>query len=270
MLEAIGVDVGGTKVAVGRVRVGDGAVLDRRQFATGKADSDRVLADALSLAAEMMSPEVGAIGVGLCELVDHDGIVRSAQTVDWLGLDLAASFGTIARTLIQSDVRAAARAEARYGTAKDCGHVLYVSVGTGVSCTLLIDGMPYSGADGFGLVLGERMLEGLVSGAGLQELLGIRSLVAETARSHVRVVVAAAAESLGKAVAVLVNALGPRLIVVGGGLGLSDLYFTHLELGVRRHVDSTIGGRLEIVRAALGADAGLIGAAACAAERWVA
>lgn len=270
MLEAIGVDIGGTKVAVGRVRVDDGAVIDRRQFTTNAADSARVLAEAIAMAAELMSSGVGAIGVGLCELVDHDGIVRSAHTVDWLGLDLAAKFGTIARTLIQSDVRAAARAEARYGTAKDCGHVLYVSVGTGVSCTLLIDGMPYSGADGFGLVLGERMLEGLVSGGGLQELLGVRSLAAEAARSDVRISVAAAAESLGKAVAVVVNALGPRLVVIGGGLGLSDLYFTHLELGIRRHVDVTIGARLGIVRASLGADAGVIGAAALAAERWVA
>lgn len=270
MLEAIGVDIGGTKVAVGRVRVGDGTVLDRRQFATATPDSDRLLAATIAAAAEVMTSEVGAIGVGVCELVDHDGIVRSAQNVDWLELDLAKSFGTIARTLIQSDVRAAARAEARYGTAKECGHALYVSVGTGVSCTLLISGMPYSGADGFGLILGERMLEGLVSGAGLQQLLGVRSLEAEAARSDVRVAVAVAAESLGKAVAVLVNALGPRLVVIGGGLGLSDLYFTHLEVGVRRHVDSTIGGRLAIVRAALGADAGVIGAAALAAERWVA
>ena len=79
--------------------------------------------------------DAAAAGLAVCELVDPGGRVRSAETVDWRGVDLLADFDWV-----ESDVRAAALAEARFGAGRDEPDFLYVSVGTGISHCLMVDG----------------------------------------------------------------------------------------------------------------------------------
>ena len=55
---------------------------------------------------------------------------------------------SIAPTIIEADVRAAALAEALFGAGKPFRNFLYVTVGTGISCCLMLDGAPYLGAHG--------------------------------------------------------------------------------------------------------------------------
>jgi glucokinase len=76
-------------------------------------------------------------------------------------------------------------------------------------------------------------------------------------------VVRSAGEALASSVGLLVNVLDPEAVVVGGGLGLSEgLYWESFLGSTRRHIWSELHRNLPIVRAATGADAGLIGAAA--------
>ena len=83
-------------------------------------------------------------------------------------------------------------------------------------------------------------------------------------------VVRDAAEALGSGVGFLVNVLDPEAVVVGGGLGLAGgLYWDALIDSVRRHVWAEATRDLPIVRAELGTDAGLIGAAAHAARNFL-
>jgi len=84
----------------------------------------------------------------VCELVGPAGEVRSAETVDWRGIDLAAAFADIAPARVESDVRAAALAESRHGAARDRPDFLYVSVGSGISHCLMVDGRPRLGVRG--------------------------------------------------------------------------------------------------------------------------
>ena len=71
-----------------------------------------VLADCVALAAQAASGRaVGAVGVGVCELVDCEGAITSASSFDWRGLDVGAAFSEIAPVRVESDVRAAALAE---------------------------------------------------------------------------------------------------------------------------------------------------------------
>src|SRR6185295_1771091 len=85
------------------------------------------------------------IGVGVPQLVDNDGRICSAYNFDWTDLPVRERLSTLAPTTIESDVRAAARAEARFGAGKGRGIFAYVTIGTGVSYCLVIDGRPHAG-----------------------------------------------------------------------------------------------------------------------------
>ena len=72
-----------------------------------------VLGDCAELVGELGGGRL-AVGIGLCELVDLTGRPTSADTIDWRDLDPAAAIEA-PRVIIESDVRAAALAEARFG-----------------------------------------------------------------------------------------------------------------------------------------------------------
>jgi glucokinase len=80
-------------------------------------------------------------------------------------------------------------------------------------------------------------------------------------------IVRSAAEALGSSVGFLVNVLDPELVIVGGGLGLAGgPFWEALVRSTRKHVWSDETRTLPIVPAALGPEAGLIGAAVAAAD----
>jgi glucokinase len=86
-------------------------------------------------------------------------------------------------------------------------------------------------------------------------------------------IVREADEALGSGVGFLVNVLDPDAVVIGGGLGLAGgLYWDVFLSSARRHIWAEAARDLPIVRAELGTDAGLVGAAAAALldlrQRW--
>lgn len=292
----VGLDVGGTKIAGGVVAVGSGKVLLRRVIPTrARRGGDAVLADAMSLAQDLSADasrlgiEVSAVGIGVAELVDADGNIRSSQTIDWVGLPIRERFASIAPTTVDSDVRAAALAEGLYGAGAEYSLFAYVTVGTGISYSLVREGRPYTGARGNALVLGSSplsttctecgthlrpILEEIASGPALvaryNQIGGVvtrgEDVVAAAARGEEAAteVVRSAGEALGNSVGFLVNVLDPEAVIVGGGLGLAGGFFwDSFVLSTREHIWSDGTRDLPILPAALGTDAGLIGAAAC-------
>jgi len=293
-LYAVGLDVGGTKVAGGLVRFPTGAVVARRRIPTRAGrDAEGVLADAITMARDLSSevPPGGrfaGVGVGVPELVDLEGRLTSAATIDWRGILLADRFSQVGPVWVEADVRAAALAEARFGAGRLYRLFAYVSVGTGISHTLVQDGRPFAGARGNALVLASgstsvrcsecgnwcrTVLEKVASGPALAAALKVSRAedvltAAEQGDTDAVRSVRDAAEALGSGVGWLVNVLDPEAIVVGGGLGLAGgLYWAVLTESARRHVWAEAARDLPIVRADLGADAGLIGAAYHACDR---
>ena len=295
-IHAIGLDVGGTKIAGGLVAFPAGRVLARRVIPTGaERGGEVVLQDTLSLAEELLNEAAGlqlkvsGIGVGVAELVDLKGQVTSGQTIRWDGLPVQERFSFLAPAIVESDVRAAALAEALLGSGKSFKLFAYVTVGTGISYSLVQAGRPYAGARGNALVLSSSpltttcthcgallrpVLEEFASGPALvarynnqaankaeraQEVLA----AAESSDSAAVDVVKTAAESLGVSVAFLINTLDPQAVIVGGGLGLAGgLYWNSFVNSVRQHIWADTSRDLPILEAQLGTDAGLIGAAA--------
>ena len=155
---AVGIDVGGTKIAGAVVDVSGGEILTRRTLATAaERGSEAVLGDAIGLARSLIEGargrgrEVLGIGCGVPELVDLDGNVRSSYNFAWTGLAVQARFAELGPAVVESDVRAAACAEAAFGAARGARHAIYVTVGSGISYSLVIDGEPYAGANGYAI-----------------------------------------------------------------------------------------------------------------------
>jgi glucokinase len=262
----VGIDVGGSKIAAASVDVATGAVLHEVRAPTPvRAGGRAVLETCVELAREV-GPGAEAVGIGLCEFVDLSGTPTSAVTVDWLGLDVAAAFEGIEHVRIESDVRAAALAEARFGAGGRFGSFVFLVVGTGVSHCLVLDGRPYAGARGNAIVVGAPPVEQTAGGLALARRAGgerAEDVLADPA--HASVVEAAAGE-LGLALAALVNALDPEAVVVGGGLGLADRYRERVAAAARDAIDHEATRELPIVPATLGERSGVVGAALSAAR----
>jgi glucokinase len=268
---AIGIDIGGSKIAACLVDVDRGSVVDSMRVATRpERGGAAVLADCVELARRLSAGVPIArtpvpVGVGICELVSSDGEVTSAATLDWRGVDLTTALGV--PVVVESDVRAAAIGEARLGAGRGCSSFVYVSVGTGVAFSLIIAGEPYLGSSGNALILGSPPVEATASGAALSRLAGTSSAEEVFQRPAAAQLVRRGAQDLGRALAWLVNALDPELLVVGGGLGLRDDYRDAAVAEMRLGIEVTESKRLRVVPAVLGVDAGAVGMALLAAER---
>jgi glucokinase len=81
-----------------------------------------------------------------------------------------------------------------------------------------------------------------------------------------------AAHFLGLGLGSLVNVFGPELVIVGGGVAeaLGDPYVDLVRASAATQILSNPDGRMKIVRAALGDDAGILGASLLARERFIA
>ena len=259
MTVALGVDVGGTKIAAARVDVARGAVIAARRLPTApERGPDAVLDDCRALIGELGG---GPVGLAVCELVGPDGRVRSAQTVDWRDTDLPATFDAV-----ESDVRAAALAEARFGAGRDEPDFLYVTVGTGISHCLMVDGRPRLGVRGAAIGTGAPLVEQWSSGLALARRSGHASAEDALADPAAADVVEEGARRLGLALAALVNALDPGAVIVGGGLGLNDSYRERVEVALRSAVYDPEARDLPFLPAGLRADAPVIGAALVAVQ----
>ena len=293
---AIGIDVGGTKIAGGIVDLATGAISLREQMPTDVArGGEPVLADVARMArklrdgARWQGIATAALGIGVAELVDPKGRVSSDHRIKWLGLDVPgrlsaemAEFDPCVVT-ITADVRAAALAEARFGAGRDGEDFYYVTIGTGVSGVLVQNGRPYAGAHGAALVIANgsvtcacpmcghvarHVVEDVASGPALaaafapgcqaQEVLN----AAENGDRQAIAVIDHATQALGQVLALLVNALDPARLVIGGGLGSAPgAYFISLQRTIRAGLWQGFARDLPILQAALGPDAGLVGAA---------
>src|SRR3989442_12214212 len=106
---AIGIDVGGTKIAGGIVLFPEAIVQSKRGIPAAPRRSGRVvLRDALRLARQLldaaaaMKLEPLGIGVAVAELVDLAGNVASASTIPWRRLPIRAEFERSAPTVVEA------------------------------------------------------------------------------------------------------------------------------------------------------------------------
>lgn len=131
---AIGIDVGGTKIAAGLVS-GTGRLSEVRTEPTPTAP-DRIAAVCATLARRLMTDhEVVGVGLGAAGFVGEDrSTVRFAPNIDWrdepLGQTVERALGV--PVVVENDANAAAWGEYCFGAGEDTDQMLLVTVGTGV------------------------------------------------------------------------------------------------------------------------------------------
>jgi glucokinase len=295
----LGVDVGGTNIRAGLFLPRSRSLRHVRAIPTEASRGGRqALARAAAMAREVVEAgskaglSVHKVGIGVPELVGPGGQIESRAVLPWRSSQVRRAFAAFGDVTIASDVRAAALAEARLGAARGNPSFLYVGVGTGISSTLFVGGHPFAGAHGHALAFasgpsaatpardGKTVygpLEARASGPALVRRAralgyGARDAaeICRAARKRggvARRVVDAAATELAAHVAILVNALDPALVVLGGGVGAAPgRYWNSFRAALPRFAWGRIARNLRVRRAKLGARGGMIGAALSAVE----
>jgi glucokinase len=159
--QAIGIDVGGTKINAFRVER-DGSISARSSAATPADDEEWTLATMIELAEGLRTPDVLAVGVGAAGMVDAaDGILRFAPNLAWRDLPIAARMRDALGLPCQvdNDANVAAYGEYRFGAGRGYRHVLLVAVGTGIGGGIISDGRLFRGANGFAAEIGHIIVE---------------------------------------------------------------------------------------------------------------
>jgi glucokinase len=258
---ALGIDVGGTKIAAGVVQFPEAKVLacDIRPTLPERG-SDAILDEVTTIARAMSAKtSVQAVGLAICELVDLAGNIVSNNCIHWTTATVLKRLSPIAPVRIEADVRAAALGESRFGAGKPFRTFLYITIGTGISSCLVIAGKPYAGARGLTGTFASAPLPGLN-----QSLEDLASGAALARRAAVPAAATSGAEALGAGIALLINTLDPEAVIIGGGLGLSGgSYWDALIASTRRHIWSPLHRDLPILPAS-NPNSAIIGAAAAA------
>jgi glucokinase len=159
--EAIGLDIGGTKINAFRV-ARDGSILARSNAPTPAEDEEATLAKMIELAGGLRAGNVVAVGVGAAGMVDSSqGELRFAPNLAWRNLPIAVRMREALGlpVLVENDASMAAFGEYRFGAGRGYRHLLLVAVGTGIGGGIVADGRLFRGAHGFASEIGHIIVE---------------------------------------------------------------------------------------------------------------
>src|SRR5579859_454672 len=155
---SVGIDIGGTKTAVLAAALPHLDVLFREVIPTDALEGAARLRGQLGvilarLRSELRLDERPPVGVSVPELVGLDGMVTTDVIVPGISGDLQ-EWTEVGVVCVESDVRAAAYAEASVGSGRGFPSFAYVSIGTGISSTFVLNGTTWPGAHGAAILLG--------------------------------------------------------------------------------------------------------------------
>jgi len=295
--QAVGIDIGGTKTGVAAVD-GAGRIHARKNFATRSDRGFNAGVSELLGCVRAVLHESGwrveklrGIGIGCTGPVNPlRGTIHNPYTLPgWDGANIVQALsdplGVPVR--LENDADAAALGEFHFGAGRNASPLVMVTLGTGVGGAVLVEGAIYRGVAGEHPELGHVPVrldgpECYCGSRGCWESLASGPAVAAAGRSlgfqDSRAVFAAASQHAGAAAIVqravdatatatwtLLHTCLPQCIVIGGGIG--EEHFDRFATAMRAQVERAAQvpkGRVEIVKARLGKEAGVIGAACLA------
>ena len=293
-----GVDVGGTKIAVGLVETG-GRVLACRRADTAPEGGRQVISQITDLVEDVLRDggvsrdAVGAIGVAVPAVIDQarGSVLWAPNIAGWqdevaVAPPISEAFG--ARTSLHYDGHAWVTGEWWRGAARGTRDAALVAVGTGIGGGIILGGRLHSGRVGIAgavgwWVLGEaqsggaRMegqgwLESVASGPAIAEAAGKRTAeealrAAREGERRAQEAVDRAAAALGSAIANMVSLLDPEVIVLAGGVmvGGTDMLLPRIQEIVKSEAQPHMASGVRIAAAELGEDAAWMGGARLAA-----
>ena len=207
MTLAIGIDVGGTKIAGGVVDE-SGSVLEELRVESPATDAHAIEAAIEKLVTELATRHhIEAVGVGAAGYIDKArSVVLFAPNLAWRDLDLKADLESTLglHVVVENDANAAAWGEFQFGAGHDIDDLLLVTVGTGVGGGVVLDGALYRGAFGVGAEIGHMRVVpgGILCGCGNRgcfEMYASGSALVREARTAARAGSLLAADLLDRA-----------------------------------------------------------------------
>ncbi len=309
-LRFVGIELGATSL---RVAVTDGrlGVLARANSLSAdiRRGPETVLGEALEVTRKLLATEgverPAGVGIGVPGPVDFQGGVPVSPPImpGWDGYPVreALSRELGAPVLLDNDVNVMALGEQHTGVARSARDFLFVKIGTGIGCGIVVGGHLYRGADGCAGDIGHIRIEsgGPVCACGnhgcLEAFFGGAALArdataaAKSGRSavlaemleeshaltaeHVSLAVGRGdavalqltrdgGRRVGSVLANLVSFFNPGLIVIGGGVaGLGHTLLAEIRGAIYRQSLPLATGNLPVVLSELGGDSGVVGAA---------
>ncbi len=291
----IGLDLGGTDLKYGLVNSA-GKILVSKKTRAKSSEGQKTLVEQLrtcahellSIAAEKKW-KVGRIGVGSPGAVNFETgkvVGNSPNIPGWEGVNLKKNLRMSGVPVYaDNDANCVALAEALFGAARDSQSALCVTVGTGIGGGIILDGQVYRGASYSSGEIGHTVLvfEGRPCACGnrgcLEKYASVSALL-EAAGEHgfaaVRAITDAAkreepaalelivkqAAYLGAGLASAVNLLNPEKVILGGGfVDVHPPFLKLVENEIRQRAFPAALLKMRIVKAKLGNEAGLVGAA---------
>jgi glucokinase len=171
-MNAIGVDVGGTKIAAAVVSA-EGEVLNEVRYPTQAVPPNRLVGTIAGAITEVGDGfEVGGVCLAVPGLImaSVNTVIFSPNLheIENIRLDEEIGGRTGMRVTVENDANAAAWGEFRYGAGKDVEHQVFITLGTGVGGGVITHGVLLRGAQGAGGELGHVTLdpEGPLCGCG--------------------------------------------------------------------------------------------------------
>jgi polyphosphate glucokinase len=255
---AIGVDVGGSGIKVAAVDVTTGQLVGmRHRIATPQPSSPETVVPAIIRTVRRVAKDVGLagahgssvgapVGVGMPSVV-IDGVTKTAANIDagWVDYDLGAHLRQSLKVdvFVLNDADAAGLAEMRFGAgAGERGVVFVLTLGTGLGSGMFNDGVLVPNTE-----LGHMEIRGRDA----------ERRSAAVARTRRGLSWKAWASDLDEHLHAIDKLFSPNLIILGGGVSKNaDKFIPRLTV------------RPRVVAATLRNDAGIVGAAMAAAERF--
>jgi glucokinase len=288
----LALDIGGTKIAAGIVDA-DGTLLrTARQPTPRSADPEKVWAAAECAIAEVLDGPVDGVGISSAGPIDlADGTISPVNIPAWRDFPVvrraaAAVPGVPVR--LAGDGLCMALGEHWRGAGQGASFMLGMVVSTGIGGGLVLDGVPYSGRTGNAGHVGHMVIdvdgpECSCGGRGCVEAIASGPHLVAWAREHgwtgadARELseAAAAGDSVAlqafrrgaRAIAAMIASVGAvcdlDLVVIGGGVAnAGPVLFDPLREALSDYLGLSFILSLRVLPAALGGEAGLVGAAA--------
>jgi len=165
----IGIDLGGTNIAIGVVDENYKIVLKDKVPTRTERPTSEIIDDMANLCASLVErlgitfDDIGYAGIAAPGSIDPvNGVVRYANNINMTDYPIADELKKripLKKVYVENDANAAALAEAKAGAGKGLNDVIMITLGTGVGGGIVIGGKLYSGFNYAGAELGHTVIE---------------------------------------------------------------------------------------------------------------
>ena len=288
-----GIDIGGTTIKCGYFD-DKGNMAGKDEIPTRKENGGQlILADVADYIRKIVDEQglslsdVIGVGIGVPGSVRDDGTVNKCVNLGWGVFNVPEALAKhidipIENISVGNDANVAALGEYWKGGGKGYSSIMMITIGTGVGGGLIINGKPVNGYNGAAAEIGHipfvddldfpctcgktGCLEQVASATGIARMGGKKNAkevfdAAMAGDKDMEAVVEKVSMYLGKALAIAAGIADPECFIIGGGVSAAGEYLLEKIRKYYREYAFHPSRDNKIVKATLGNDAGMYGAA---------